>query len=158
AADDFDTADRLVKGGSIVAARAQANIVLSAFTLRTKEVDRFRKEYPQVLAAETMLANDPKDAVASLTSGRHLCLVKGDWEKGLPLLAQGGDATLKALAEKDIAGPETAMAQFELANGWHELAQKQDSELAKIRLQARALSWYQQALPGLSGINRSLAE
>lgn len=158
AADDFDTADRLVKGGSMVAGRAQANSVLSALTIRAKEVERLRKEFAQVLAAETILANDPKDAAASLTAGQHLCMVKGDWDKGLPLLAQGSDPSLRTLAEKDMAGPETAAGQFDLANGWHELAQRQESELAKIRLQARALVWYQQSLPGLTGINKSLAE
>jgi S1-C subfamily serine protease len=158
AADDFDTADRLIKGGSIVAAKAQANSVMSAFTLRGKEVERLRKEFVQFLAAQTVLENDAKDAAASLTVGRHLCFVKGDWDKGLPLLIQGDDAALKSLAEKDTAGPETPNAQFELANAWHELAQRQETEVAKARLQGRALLWYQQALPGLVGINKSLAE
>jgi S1-C subfamily serine protease len=158
AADDFDTADRLVKGGSIVAAKAQANSVMSAFTVRGKEVDRLRKEFGQFLAAQTVLENDAKNAAANLTVGRHLCFVKGDWDKGLPLLAQGSDAELKALAEKDKAGPEAPAAQFELANAWYELAQGQETEIAKGRLQARALLWYQQALPGLVGINKSLAE
>src|SRR5262249_7541223 len=70
----------------------------------------------------------------------------------------GSDAELKALAEKDKAGPETPAAQFELANGWYELAQGQETEIAKGRLQARALLWYQQALPGLVGVNKALAE
>jgi S1-C subfamily serine protease len=158
AADDFDTADRLVKAGSIVAAKAQANSVMSAFTLRGKEVDRLRKEFAQFLAAQTVLENDAKNAAANLTVGRHLCFVKGDWDKGLPLLALGSDAELKMLAEKDKTGPETAAAQFELANAWYELAQGQETAVAKARLQSRALLWYQQALPGLVGINKSLAE
>ena len=42
------------------------------------------------------LQQDPEEpAGESCSVGRYLCFSKGDWEKGLPLLARGSDETLK---------------------------------------------------------------
>jgi S1-C subfamily serine protease len=158
AADDFDAADRLAKVGDSAARNAQAADVIAALAARAKEIDSLRKEYQQVKAAQAILAKAPKDPVANLTVGRYYCLLKGAWEKGLPHLAQGGDATLKALAEKDAAAPATAVAQVEVADAWHGLAAKQESVTAKAQLQLRAMHWYEQALPGLTGLTKVHAE
>ncbi len=40
--------------------------------------------------------------------GTFFCLLKGDWEKGLPMLAKGSDAALKKLAEQELAKPAEA--------------------------------------------------
>ena len=48
------------------------------------------------------LKANPGDTAAHLALGRYFCLVKGDWEAGLPHLAQGDDPDLKALAEEDL--------------------------------------------------------
>ena len=43
---------------------------------------------------------------ANLTVGKYYCFQKGDWEKGLPMLALGQDETLKALPpRKSPASP-----------------------------------------------------
>ena len=59
------------------------------------------QEYRDALV---VLENDPTNPAANLAAGRHLCLVQGDWDRGLPMLALGSDAELKAAATKDLAG------------------------------------------------------
>jgi formylglycine-generating enzyme required for sulfatase activity len=89
--------------------------------------------------------------------GRYLCLTKGNWEAGLPLLALSGDAKLKDLAKKELAKPGVTMAQVELADGWSEFAEN-EKQPAKANLQRRALRWYQQALPELTGLTKTRVE
>jgi formylglycine-generating enzyme required for sulfatase activity len=89
--------------------------------------------------------------------GRYLCLTKGNWEAGLPLLALSGDAKLKELAKKELAKPGVTMAQVELADAWSELAEA-EKEPGKTNLQRRALHWFRQALPGLTGLTKTRVE
>src|SRR5207237_3009758 len=83
---------------------------------------------------------------------------KGDWEHGLPMLAKGADAALKAAAAKDVAHATDARAMSEVAGQWWDLAEKESQALYKARLKGRATYWYGKALPGLTGLSRALAE
>src|SRR5262249_46049299 len=99
----------------------------------------------------------PTDASANEIVGRYYCLGKGDWSTGLPLLVQGKDASLKALAEKDTANPATPQAQTELADAWYEYGNALDPAcVPQARL--RALFWYEQAVAGLNGISKIKVE
>src|SRR5262249_6615065 len=61
--------------------------------------------------------------------------------------------------EKDAAGPDTPQAQMELADAWYDLANSKDFEAAyKPQTQIRALFWYEQAIPGLTGITKTKVE
>ena len=60
------------------------------------------KDIEELREAQATLAKDPKDPQANLVVGRYLCFTKGDWKKGLPLLALGSDETLKGLAEQEL--------------------------------------------------------
>ena len=90
-------------------------------------------------AAQAQLKAKPADASAHLALGRYLCLLKGDWEAGLPHLARGDNPELKALAEDDLkhvplpwqpeAGkqppaPVPAAAAMKLSDAWWELAEQ----------------------------------
>lgn len=86
-----------------------------------------------------------------------MCLMKGDWEKGLPMLAMGGDAKLKAPTAKDLAEPKEAAAQVEVGDAWWDLAEAEKGP-AKSNLQKRALHWYRLALPNLAGLNKTRVE
>src|SRR5262249_40445658 len=60
----------------------------------------------------------PADPAASLEVGRFRCFVQEAWEEGLPLLAQGSDAGLKAAAEKELQDPDTAAGCKQVADAW----------------------------------------
>src|SRR5262249_483271 len=72
------------------------------------------------------------------------------WDRALPHLARGGDAGLKAAAEKDLANPGEAAAQAELADAWRALGLADTGPLQKPLL-LRARHWYAQAKPQLDG-------
>jgi formylglycine-generating enzyme required for sulfatase activity len=76
-------------------------------------------------------------------------LVKGDWKRGVPMLALGSDAALKAAAIKDLRGATKAEEQAAIGDAWWDLAEtKQGEERDMLRL--RAGFWYRQAGPKLA--------
>lgn len=118
---------------------------------RRKEVADAQKEFEQAKLAATTLKQNSDDPDANLTQGRQLCLRKGDWEQGLPLLVKGSDAELSALAKKDLARPEQGPAQIEIGDGWWSYAEAHPTS-GKAHLQLRAAYWYQFALPQSNGL------
>ncbi len=98
--------------------------------------------------ALVVLADKPKDAEANLIVGKFRCFGAGDWTTGLPNLALGTDAALKALAEKEIAGVTAAEDQVKLGDAWWDAAQTMPAT-AKSTVQLHAASYYSQALPEL---------
>src|SRR5262249_11833554 len=91
--------------------------------------------------------------------GKYFCLGKGNWEKGLPLLAQCNDSKLKSLAAKDAAGPDTAPAKMEMGDGWYDYANGKDIDAGnKPHVQIRALFWYEQAVGELNGLTKTKVE
>ena len=73
------------------------------------------------------------------------------------MLALGGDATLKALAQKDMKRPADAAEQVKLGDSWWNLAEKEEGAAQK-NLQDRAGYWYKKALPGLAGLAKDKVE
>ncbi len=102
-------------------------------------------------------AQDADDPEGSLRVGRYYGLLRGEWDKGLPLLARGSHARLRELAEADLANPTIPEEQLQLADGWWE--QGTTDETCQAALYARAAFWYQRALPALpTGLWRAKAE
>ena len=96
------------------------------------------------------MENDPAEPAANLAAGRYLCLVKGDWEQGVPMLALGSDAALKAVALMELRGADSAEQQAAIGNAWWDAAEtRQGAERDTLRL--RAGVWYRQAEPKLAG-------
>jgi hypothetical protein len=155
--DNFEAADKLLKVASTTATKAKSIPLVSTVQARAKEVEALQKEFETVKPAIDRLAKNPKDADASGMVGRYLGLMKGDWEKGLPMLAMGSDAKLKAPAGKDLAEPKDAAAQVEVGDAWWDLAEAEKGR-PKYNLQQRALHWYRLALPNLAGLSKTRVE
>ncbi len=66
------------------------------------------------------MKENAKDPGANLTAGKYTCFSKGDWKKGLSMLAVGGDPLLRALAERDLKGPATPEEKASLGDAWRE--------------------------------------
>jgi hypothetical protein len=106
--------------------------------------------FQEYRAAWVVLDKNPTEPAANLAAGRYLCFVKGDWDRGVPMLALGSDAKLKDVAVKDLRGANSAEEQAAIGDAWWELAEtQQGSERDLLRL--RAGFWYQQAEPKLAG-------
>jgi hypothetical protein len=156
-ADQYDTAMTLLSRAETAARQAQNPSLLAQAQARRKEVEAARGEYAQVRDDFKTLSEKPDDPPANLQAGRYVCLVKGDWERGLPMLARGSDAALKALAEKELAAPDKPDAQAAVGDAWWDAAASRSGSL-KARMQARAAHWYARALPGVTGLTRARLE
>ena len=80
--------------------------------------------------------------------------MKRDWPGGLVNLRAANDKPLCALVEREQTPPTQPVEQAELADAWWNLAEsRQDpSELLAFKaMHARAVYWYRQALPNLTG-------
>jgi hypothetical protein len=147
---------RLLTFAEQQATRAKSLPLLARVQKRDAELASARKEFEAIRPALEKLRRDPSDPAANLALGRHYCLDKGDWARGLPLLARGADAGLKDMARRDLAGPATAAERAAVGDGWWDLAERAQQP-AKSRLRRRAAHWYQQAVGGLAGATKERA-
>ncbi|OAI50963.1 hypothetical protein AYO44_05225 [Planctomycetaceae bacterium SCGC AG-212-F19] len=153
----YEPADRLIKLAESVARIGKNAALTTAVNARAREVEALHKDHEDYQKALAVLAKNPADPAANLNAGKHLCLAKSDWEQGLVRLAQGSDAKLQDLARKDLATPADAAAKAELGDTWWELAEGEKGP-GKPALQARAVLWYDAALPALTGLTKAKVE
>ncbi len=92
AADDYEAAARIVQAAETAAKKSKNLALVAQVRSRGKDIDEAKASFEKVQAALKAIQAKPDDADASLVVGRHYCLVKGDWEKGLPFLVKGSDA------------------------------------------------------------------
>lgn len=157
AADKFEAAKPLVTIGVAASKKTKDAELIRQWLARGKDVDELQAAYEAVKDAIAKLDAKPLDAAANTAVGRYRILSKGDWDGGIPMLALGDDAALQTLAARELADPDTAEDQLKLADGWWEFAETQDPA-TKDRVQARALFWYDKALPSLAGLNKARVE
>jgi WD40 repeat protein len=150
AEDNFAVAHQLMKHAETFAG-ARANSLLKIVQGRAGELAEVERQFETVKPAAATLGRQPGDPEASLAWGKYLSFWKGDWEKGLPLLAQGKDASLRELAQKELARPKKASASVLLGDQWRKLAAN-ETGVAKTQLLLHAIEWYRQALPELEKV------
>lgn len=154
-ADNYDTAGRLLRTAQTAAGKLKDTKTATMASERGKLVDAIQKEFDNAKADLETLKTKPDDPNASQHVGRFLCFFKGDWDRGLPLLAQGTDANLKSLAKKDINVPTAAADQAALADAWMDAADAEKDAKAQMQIQLHAYSWYKQASPQLTGLDKA---
>lgn len=103
--------------------------------------------------ASLRILQDPADTDAQLAVGSYLSFIKGDWFKGLPMLARGSDNTLAALAEADLQTNSDERGGITVADGWHQLAASYKG-LAQRRMILHADELYRRAYPAVTGLTR----
>src|SRR5205823_3905988 len=89
----------------------------------------------------------------NLAAGKFYCFFKGDWSKGLPLLAKGADAKLAALARLDQANPTEPDKLKQLGDAWWDWAESQ-SAVVKTAGRVHAGDGYRNAQPNLTGLTK----
>ena len=155
-ADQFDAAMDYGQAAYTAAGSAKAPSLVNDVVDRGRRVLALKKEFERVGEAAKVLAASPDDAEANLACGRYACLVKGDWRRGLPVLAKGSDAELKAAAQRDLAGPATPAEQVAVADTWWNMADGKAGR-AQHSLRDRAAWWYRKAQPQATGLDRTKA-
>jgi len=149
--DDYDTTMKLVQMALSEARQDRDMELAKSIVVRLKSLREMAEAFKKVKMARSALQSNPDDPDANLVVGKYLCLIKGDWAKGLPLLVQGGDVTLKAMAQKDLAGASTAMGQMQIGDGWWDVAENEEADSGE-GYRKRARYWYRQAQPELTGL------
>lgn len=157
AADDYSTAGELAQTALAAARKAHDAAITARVEARAKEIEEIAKSRAEVKQAMATLEKNPGDPKANLTVGRYYCLLRGDWEKGLPMLALAGDEAFSPLARKELTGATTADEKVALADAWWELVAKSDASYQR-QLRERAAFWYDKALPDLSGLTKMRVE
>ncbi len=111
---------------------------------------RFRKKRDK-------LKKDSTSPEANLVVGKYLCFIRGDWSRGLPLLAKAGDDRLSAIAEGDLRASQGAAGRMKVADDWYDLSKELDG-IARRRVADRAAFLYRMASRTLSGVDAGGAD
>lgn len=152
--DDFQGARKLIRLVSAKLARSQDG---AARAKLTKE-ESVLTEYDKAHLAIEKLKRDPADAAANFAGGKFFCFFRHSWERGLLLLARGTDAKLKDLAAADLANPVDPSARYALGGRWWDLGEDKMHASLQSHLRERARYWYRLALPGLEGLEKTMAD
>ena len=155
--DELETADRLAALAVTAAARSKNVRASSLAAGRVKDLEAFKKDAPTIKEALKTLEKTPGDPAASLIVGKYYCFQREEWEKGIPFLAAGNDAKLKAVAEKEAGGPREAAELLAVADGWYDAGNGAAAHHKRAAM-LRAFTYYTKAAPNLTGLNRTRAD
>jgi hypothetical protein len=119
--------------------------------------------YDQTEGAREALAANPDDPAACQRMGEFYCYAKGDWRRGLPLLAKSANEDLRDLAVRTAAAPTDAKTLLEIGKQWaamgrgatnsHRTGMLQMAASCFQRVSARGnLALHQDAQQSLSGL------
>jgi len=148
--DSFDLAEELGEIAQRQLGTVRDKPLLQALQARRSDLAQVRKAAGEIASIKEKLQAEPADPKANQELGRYLCLVRGQWAKGLPALARSGTPKLKTLAQGELAPPKDLAGQVALADGWFEMAGKEKG-IASKQAQLRAAYWYAKALRQAQG-------
>lgn len=152
--DKYASAQKLL-GDLRAAAKRTGEAWLQAEAVeRGKEIAKQAREFEKIGKHLKALKKSSKDAKASLAVGKFYCVVKGDFDRGLPFLALGEDANLALVAAADQERVDSTDAQLALADHWWRCAEKTSDVPERIAWQIRARNWMLQARPAANESQR----
>ena len=150
-ADAFETVQQLANLAEAAANKTRKVAFVASIQVRLADLRGLAAEFPQVKLANALLEKTPDDPEAHLALGRFYALHKGQWAIGLPHLAAGSDAALRALATRELAAPVDGLDQAALGDTWWDIAEKATG-LTRTHARAHAATWYERSKKSLSGI------
>ena len=155
-ADAYDEATKACKIAAGCANSLRNPRLSEGAKSRSEQLDQTQREFRAVEKFVTRQALDAADVQANLEVGKYLCFWKGQWDRGLTMLAASSDPVLRHAAAADI---QTIANEGALDAGekWWAAADGlagHESEQAR----ARAVMFYQHAHQSLDGLNRMKIE
>lgn len=153
----FNEAKKLLGSGFNVARKIRGADYATRLREAAENIDGTAERFAAVAASVEKLKTAPNDPAANLQVGQYECFDKGNWDKGLALLAKGSDPALKKLADQTLAKPEEAEAQYAVAEAWWKAADTLKGT-SQSRTRGYASHWYQEALPNLTGLSKAMAQ
>jgi hypothetical protein len=155
--DSLDVAEKAAASAQQLSKKAASATLTAQAASKSKEVADIKTAFEKSRKARETLAKSPEDPAANHEYGLYLCLSKGQWDLGLPVLAKGPEGPYRTIATRELAAPEGAVEQVSLGDFWWDLAEK-ETGAAKAAARSRALSWYGRCLAGLEGLVRVRTE
>jgi WD40 repeat protein len=155
AADDFASSLALLKAADRAAIKLRNVSLVASIRKREEEVRALQKEYAQWAPAAERLAKNPTDPQANYDMGYYYALIKGNWDKGLPMLARGNGPA--ADAAKLELGQSKGAAPLESADRWYTFAQHAKG-LAHLHGLVHAYQVYLRDLPTADAAQRETIE
>jgi WD40 repeat protein len=156
--DNYQVAQDLIKAAEDAATKSKMLQLVARVEKSGAEVEQGKKEFARMSKFVDMLAKNPDDVGANREMGVYFCLVKGNWDKGLPLLVKGQDKDYLALAKRDLANPKETLEQLDIGDEYYRLAEAEKA-LTHKNLLKRSYYWYVKCLPNLgSGLNKLRVE
>ncbi|NQT40634.1 MAG: hypothetical protein HQ581_24285, partial [Planctomycetes bacterium] len=153
--DDYIAARQLVEAAKSAVGAARNGDLVRRLHRIDDDLQRIATAYTAIRSSLAILAEKPADPDANAAVGRFYCLVKCDWERGLPMLALGSDAALQVPARKELEAITTPTEQIALADIWWNLGGQAEGA-ARQSLLHHAATWYNKALPTLpSGLAKA---
>ena len=156
--DDFVLAEKLMAAAEQSAARATPRDVVTAQQVRALagEMRMARAAYDPIKPVMDAIAAGKATPKDLSVGGRYTCLVKGNWTRGIAMLAGSDDPKLKPIALQDLAAGTQPHERAAVANAWWALAATETGTAKGLAMQ-RAAEWYQQAMNDLTGVDRDTA-
>lgn len=140
---------------ALTAARSAGDITLAkAIQTRIEEAVQISARRQTLADSLKTLEGLPSDPTSNLEVGKFQCFMKGNWDTGLPMLALGNDEELRRLAILESNEIADALA---IGDGWWECSNGEDG-IAKKTILQHAATWYETALPTLSGLAKAKVE
>jgi hypothetical protein len=154
AGEQFDAALEIVEAALRVCQRSAGREHRKRVFDRRTEVKELHDSWQESQQALAILKESPSDSRANLVAGRWYCFSRGDWKQGIPMLALGSDAALKAVAAKELEEAASPEAQSAVGDAWWDLAETKTGR-EKDSLMLRAGHWYEQARPKATGLAKA---
>ena len=153
--DRFDLAVRVAEATLQNARRSRDTNADHRIAARLKQVKQWATRFEPVAQALLRLESAPDDAEANAVVGQYLCLVKADWEQGLPLLAKGSQSALRDAASAETSSGSADPAR--LADVWLNIAAEQ-SDVSKMNALMRSEHWLRRAILDADASQRVVLE
>lgn len=152
--DEYSAALSIANDLRSLAGQMRMSEVAADFVAEDKRLRALAGEFNAVKQALTKLKTAPDDAAANGVAGSFMCLKKQDWKSGLPMLAKGNDAKLRALAAAELAADASdAAGALKVADAWWDYSQMAP-EVRKAPVMAHAGEWYGVAAPSVGGVRK----
>lgn len=156
AAENLDVAMKAADLATGFATTARNMQLIGDIQIKKGEIKAQTTAQLEMKIAQDKLRTSPGDPQAKYTIGSYLCIFRNDWDKGLPLLAEGSESSWAEASKADIANPVDVPGMVKVADYWWDLANKNTS--VKQRVLTRAEFWYNLAVASADGLVKSKIE
>ncbi|MFM2094024.1 MAG: hypothetical protein RIS70_1148 [Planctomycetota bacterium] len=148
--DRYDDAKQISELAVTAARGTRDTALVKEVTSQAKELESIATSYRKVKEYQTRLATKATDPEANFELGKFFCFVKGDWERGVPMLAIGSDEQLSNLARTEI---EEEIDFLKTGDRWWDYGETLPV-IGQRAVRRHAAALYTKAQPTLSGLNK----